>query len=87
VFERVSTFVDGSPCLAARVRKVDGADSFLPSLLALLVDLRNMERNGSVRVSLHCVSEEGTTRGLALVVPTWHIVLAAATWDSLFSRK
>ena len=31
-----SEFVDGSPRLAARVREVDGIDSFLPSLLLLL---------------------------------------------------
>jgi len=30
-------FVDGSPRLAARVREVDGVDSFLPSLLLLLL--------------------------------------------------
>ena len=32
-----SKFIDGSPRLAARVREVDGVDSFLPSLLLLLL--------------------------------------------------
>jgi len=31
-----SKFLDGSPCLAARVRDVDGINSFLPSLLLFL---------------------------------------------------
>ena len=30
-----SKFIDGSPCLAARVREVDGVDRFLPSLWLL----------------------------------------------------
>ena len=35
-----SKFVDCSPHLAARVREVDGVDSFHPSLLLLLPELK-----------------------------------------------
>jgi len=79
--------VDCSPRLAASVREVDGVDSFLPSLLLLLPEARKQGRGGSIRGSLHWGSDKGAIEGLALFVPAWHIVLATATWDTLFSHR
>ena len=77
-----SKFVDGSPRLAARVQEVDGVDSFLTSLFASSVVA---EIVGTKRLCQR-QSPLGAIEGLAVFVPAWHIVLQAATWDTLFSR-
>jgi len=42
---------------------------------------------GAKRICQTQSPEEGAMKGLALIAPTLHIVLATATWDTLFSRR
>jgi len=32
-------------------------------------------------------SDEGAIEGIAFFVPSWHIVLTTATWDTLYGRR
>jgi len=81
-----SECIDSPPRLAAGVREVDGIDSFLPSLLFLFF-CSNRKSRDEVALSPHWGSDAGAIESVALFVPAWHIVLAAATWDALFGRK
>jgi len=77
-----SKFVDGAPPLMAGVREVDGIDSFASSGRAAKAETKQLFQSQSQLGLGERSKNESRT-----LLPTWHIDLATATWDTLFSRK
>ena len=69
-------------------RSVQSCQMFIDAAPRLAAGVREFDGIDSFFPSLLplLVEDEGQ-KGFALFVPAWHIVLATATWDTLFSRK